>query len=434
MNNQSPLKEEQKERIYRGKLAGRTLPELAAEEGCSVACARKWWRVGRDKGLAGLHPARRGRGQSGILSQIDERVAAMALSLKQTHPGWGANRVLVELRGDPTLSQLRLPGRSRLAAFFKERCPECVAKHKPRPKPAKRLPDATAVHEVWQLDNQEGIGLRSGQIATLCNIRDPFGAAMIASRAFAVETKHHWRKLLWTEVRGVLRTAFTEWQTLPDEIRTDNELGLAGDPNDPFPGKLTLWLVGLGIAHRFIRPGCPTDQPHIERNHRTLDGFALCDEATTDLQRLQLALDRERQVYNHHFPSLASDCAGRPPLIAHPELLQPRRYYQPDLELALFDLARVYHYLASFTFQRRVSASAQVSLGRQMYSLGKKLVRERRITTVFVHFIPYQKVWLFLADNQEELTRRSLKALDVQTLTGLDPSVFQSISHGAWGA
>jgi hypothetical protein len=314
-----------------------------------------------------------------------------------------------------------LPGRSRLAAFFKERCPECVAVHTPRERAPSRPPDATGVHEIWQLDSQENILLRNGEIATMCNVRDPVGAAMIASRAFSVKTERHWRKLEWTEVRHVLREGFTEWHTLPDAVLTDNELGLAGGPNDPFPGQLTLWLVGLGVKHRFIRPGCPTDQPHIERNHRTLDDFALDEQALTDLGHLQLALDRERSVYNHRFPSRASDCTGRPPLTAHPELLRPRRDYQSDLELALFDLQRVYDYLATFTFKRTVNASAQISLGRRMYSLGKQLIRERQVKTVLARFDAGQQQWVFLTESEEELARRPPKGLDVQTLTGLDP-------------
>ena len=245
---------------------------------------------------------------------------------------------------------------------------------------------------------------------------------MIASRAFPVKTELHWRKLEWTEVRGVLRGGFTEWQTMPDSVKTDNELGLAGSPNDPYPSQLTLWLVGLGIKHCFIRPGCPTDQPEIERNHRTLDNFALDDEALSDTEHLQQALDRERGVHNHLFPSQASDCAGRPPLVAHPELLTPRRYYQPELELALFDLQRVYDYLATFTFERKVSSSAQVSLGRRLYSLGKKLVREKEVETVLARFDANHGQWVFLTEAGEELVRRQPKGLDVHTLTGLDPS------------
>ncbi len=245
---------------------------------------------------------------------------------------------------------------------------------------------------------------------------------MIASRAFSVKTERHWRKLTWTEVRDVLRGAFTEWQTLPDSVQTDNELGLAGGPNDPYPGQLTLWLVGVGVKHRFIRPGCPTDQPHIERNHRTLGNFALDDEALSDTEHLQQALDRERWVHNHQFPSQASDCAGRPPLVAHPELLTTRRYYQPELELALFDLQRVYDHLATFTFKRKVSSSAQVSLGRHLYSLGKKLVREQEVETVLVHFDGRHRQWVFFTETGEELVRRRPKGLDVHSLTGLDPS------------
>ncbi len=42
------------------------------------------------------------------------------------------------------------------------------------------------------------------------------------------------RKLHWTEVREVLRAGFTEWQTLPDGVVTDNERSLGGSPTDPF--------------------------------------------------------------------------------------------------------------------------------------------------------------------------------------------------------
>lgn len=422
MGNRAPLSQAEKGRVYWGKQTGRTLAQLAAEIGCSLECARKWWRVGRDKGLEGLRAPRRGRGSTGTLSHFDPRVAEKALRHKRRHRGWGAKRVLVELENDPELAGLQLPGRSRLSHFFKERCPECVATRKRRVARPPRPPDATGVHEVWQLDSQEAIRLHNEEIATVCNIRDPVGAAMIASRAFSVRTERHWRKLEWTEVRVVLRGAFTEWQTLPDSVLTDNELGLAGGPNDPYPGRLTLWLVGLGVKHRFIRPGCPTDQPHIERNHRTLDNFALDDEALSGLEQLQQALDRERKVHNQLFPSLASDCAGHAPLVAHPELLAPRRYYQPELELALFDLQRVYDYLATFTFERKVSSSAQVSLGRQMYSLGKKLVREQGVETVLARFDAHHGEWVFYTKAGKELARRPPKGLDVRDLTGLDPS------------
>lgn len=153
---------------------------------------------------------------------------------------------------------------------------------------------------------------------------------MIASQAFSVKTELHWRKLTWEEVRQVLRMGFSEWQTLPDSVLTDKEMGLGGNPNDPFPSWLSLYLAGLGIKHNFNRSHQPTDQPRVERNHRTLDGFTDDEHSRQDLTSFQQALDRERDTYNHQFPSRASDCNSQSPLQAHPALLRPRRPYQPN--------------------------------------------------------------------------------------------------------
>jgi transposase len=428
MSPHAPLSRSERERVYQDKLDGETLVEIAAKMNCSLACVRKWWRTGRDTGLESLRAVRRGRGKTGRLSRFARLVAELALQYKHQHRHWGAKRVQVELRQEPRLAGISLPQRSSLAAFFKERCPELLASYKKRAPEPPPLPSAQAVHEVWQLDSQEKIALANGEIATVCNIRDPLGAAMIASRAFSVKTEKHYRKLDWRENQRVLRAGFTEWHTLPDAVLTDNELGLAGGPNDPFPGLLTFWLVGLGVQHRFIHPGRPTEQPQIERNHRTLDDFALDEGALTDLDHLQQALDRERRLHNQDFPSQASDCAGRPPLVAHPELLTPRRYYQPDHELLLFDLPRVYRYLASFHFERKVNASGQVSLGRHLYSMGRQWVAQLPDKQVVVRLDAEPQEWVFgvpeKTDSEEslkEIARRKVKGLDATTLTGLDP-------------
>lgn len=283
MANRAPLSQAEKERIYQGKLNGQTLPELAQELNCSVETARKWWRKGRQQGLEGLRAGRRGRGATGILSQFDPRVVEKAETYKRQHHGWGADRVLIELGQQEQLRGLAFPGRSRLAAFFKARCPECVAVYQPRPPAPTPGRKAQAVHEVWQLDNQEGVALANGEVAIICNIRDPYGAAPIASQAFSGKTRQRWRKLEVAEFREVLRAAFSEWQTLPDSVWTDNELRLIGNPASDFPSLLTLYLVGLGIQHVFIRPATPTDHAQVERGHRTLNNLAFSEEALQDL-------------------------------------------------------------------------------------------------------------------------------------------------------
>ncbi len=249
---QRELSAEERIEIYMDRLNGQTLSSIAQAKGISYHTARKWWRIGRDAGLQGLRLRPRGRPQRAAGSSFDPRVIAQALTLKRKHRRWGALRVLVALEQNDDLVGLKLPSRSRLQAIFKAHCPDVVGNwthHIQVPKP----PSAKAVHEVWQVDHQEGLVLEDGSKATICNVRDPVGAAMIASQAFEVTTAKRWRKLTWEEVRQVLRAAFTEWQTLPDSVQTDNEMALGGNPNDPFPSWLTLWLAGLGIQHSFIQ-------------------------------------------------------------------------------------------------------------------------------------------------------------------------------------
>jgi len=416
---QRKLSQTEKERIYRQKQEGYSLGEIAEKMGLCYGCVRKWWRRGNKEGLIGLQERKCGRPKRGFLSHFVPEVQQASLDLKRQHKRWGANRVLVEMKDQPNLVGVKFPSRSCLYTYFHQHCPECLSvwtKHKEVPRP----PQADAVHEVWQLDHQEGHRLADGSIATVCNIRDPYGAVMIASQAFEVKTEQRWRKLTWEEVRQVLRAGFTEWHTLPDIVQTDNEMGLGGNPNDPFPSWLSLYLAGLGIKHTFIRSHRPTDQPQIERNHRTLDGFTEDEDSRQNMANFQRALDRERFVYNHHFPARASDCDGLPPLQAHPALLKPFRAFEPEWENTLFEMQRVFDFLASFTFDRKVNRNGQVTLKGLHYTVGLA----HKDKQIKVCLDPKTQEWIFLECNSQdqkiELRRQPLIGIDFLSLTGLD--------------
>ncbi len=408
--------------IYMSKHQGATLTEIAAQKGISYQTARKWWRIGRDQGLEGLRNRSRGRPVKGTGATFDADVVAEAVALKRQHRRWGARRVLVEMRQDERFARAKLPSPSRLHAIFKDRCPEVIGNwthHITQPAP----PQAQAVHEVWQVDHQEGICLGDGSIATVCNIRDPYGAAMIASRPFEVTTEKRWRKLTWEEVRQVLRLGFTLWKTLPDSVQNDNEMSLGGNPNDPFPSSLTLWLAGLGVRHTFIRSHRPTDQAAVERAHRTMDAFSDDPDSRANLDAFRQALEQECFQHNHLFPSRASDCDGRPPLTAHPELLRPRRPYHPDRELALFDLQRVYDLLATIPLTRKVNANGQIAIKGQRYTVGRHLTGQE--LEVRIEADTHDWVGYRTAENGtlEECARGQLKGLTVEALTGLQSAL-----------
>ena len=420
-----PLSADERQQIYAGWLKGETVDALARSLGRSPETVRKWWRRVKRAGLVGLTPLRRGRPARGALAQFGPEIKAQAIRLKRAHPRWGAARVRVELARQPEWAGRALPSVSRLAALFKAVCPESLAVRVPRSAPIQAPPVARAVHEVWQIDHQEKVVLHDGTLATVCNVRDPVAAVMLASHAFGTQTPKRWRKLSTPEVQSVLRTAFREWQTMPDSVLTDNELGLAGSPQELFPSRLTLWLRGLGITHRRIRPHRPTDQPQIERNHRTLDNLTADVESRANLSAFQAALDREREIYNHLFPCRASDCERQPPVTAHPQLKYLRRPYPAEGdEEPVFELQRVFDYLATFQFERLISSIGVLSIGHLQYYLGRPFASKR----VQIRCDPAAREWLIYdrrpatpGEAEPLIARQAIRKLDFQTLSGLEP-------------
>ena len=127
-------------------------------------------------------------------------------------------------------------------------------------------------------------------------------------------------------------------------------------------------------------------------------------------------------MYNHQFPCRASDCDGLPPLQAHPALLSPRRPYRPEWEAVLFDLQRVYDFLATFSIERKVNRNGQVTLKGHYYTVG--LAHKKNI---LVRLDADTQEWMFLERDEQgqaqELSRRKLFGIDFETLTDLEKPV-----------
>jgi len=104
MSQRIALTVAQRESLYREKLDGHSISELAQKYHCSPSCVRRWWRVGRDHGVDGLPKPRGVRPGTGVLSQFDPSVADYALRLKQLHPKRGATRILHDLTTEPALA------------------------------------------------------------------------------------------------------------------------------------------------------------------------------------------------------------------------------------------------------------------------------------------------------------------------------------------
>lgn len=414
MGHRDPLTLAEKEQIYYGKLSGKRLIDLAAEISCSLACARKWWRIGRDGGVAALGQERPGVRKRGALSRFAPIVAERALFWKRTYPRRGADRILVEMKDDPGLKSVRLPKPSTLANFFKEACPELLQKRQPRPK---RPPKGGRVHELWQVDAKEKIILGDGTIATVLQVREPLACVFLGCFAHPVQTERHWRKLTLPEIQADLREVFSQFG-LPAGIQTDRERVYGRPATESFPSLFTLWLAGLGITHHFTRPAQATDQAQVERGHRTWNDWLRQPEPTPNLVTYQAELDRARYMHNQVLSSQAGDCQGRNPYQAHPEVCLPLRPFILEAELLLFSLDRVDYFLAQFTWSHKVTASGQVFIGEQVYYVGQKYAGLQAT----VRFDPSNRHFVFTHPQTGKVLKRCpAKGLDIPTLTGLQP-------------
>lgn len=400
----------EQQHIQMRKQAGATLRQIADELQCAYETVRKWWR------RRGLPPPQRGRPVQGILSTYPPDLIALAIAIKQAHPHWGPANVKLELKRHSDWQTARLPSNARLSALFKQHCPEAVQPRCRRLYPSRPPAPVQLPHQRWQIDAKEHVLVGHKQIVTVLNVRDVAAALMIASRAIVTTTAKGWRKLSLVEIQETLRAAFSEWG-LPLQIQTDHEVVYTGAPTADFPSLFTLWLVGLGIVHIPSRHRRPTDQAQIERNHRTLAEMTWADTDFADAEQLQAAADERRARYNYELPVVAADCAGQPPMVAHPNAGHSGRPFQHEMEWMLFEMARVDGYLATQIWTRQVSESGNVSLGHHLYAIGRECAHQ----TVSVRFGESNRSFCFQHADGTVLAEHQAVGLDKADLIGFTP-------------
>jgi|SRR6266852_4356945 len=92
------------ERVTIGKqaTAGRTDTQIALKLDCSVGTVRKWRRIFAHQGRAGFKN-QMGRPATGPLGTIPLEMQIAIRRLRETHPGWGPDTILIALRADASL-------------------------------------------------------------------------------------------------------------------------------------------------------------------------------------------------------------------------------------------------------------------------------------------------------------------------------------------
>jgi len=268
--------------------AGQTDRQIAQAMGFSVWTVRKWRRKYQRSGRAGL-TSPMGRPPTGALGQFPQQISQVVQQMRQQHPGWGPLTIRTELENDPNLVGLKLPQRSRLAAFLKQTgLTRKYERHNELPQPQATGPQHA--HQEWEMDAQGVIKVPQLGSVSVINISDLFSRLKIESYP-CLDTSHP-RSL---DYQLVLRRAFVHYG-LPERISLDHDSVFYDNASpSPYPTTLHLWLIALGIEVYFIQHPPPTEHSVIERTHQTITRQAISgqdfNEGTALQQQLANRLD-----------------------------------------------------------------------------------------------------------------------------------------------
>src|SRR5260221_8721386 len=317
--------------------AGWNDTQIAMAIGCSVWTVRKWRRRWRKLGPVGF-TSQMGRPVTGPVSTFPHELKAAILHLRQLHPGWGPTTLLTALKTDAYWQDQPLPSREQLARLLKHagltrRDPP----HHDLTQPP-RVPLSTP-HQEWQMDAQgimrvEGVGKVS--LITIVDVVSRLKAESYPS----LETTNP----ALPDYQLTLRRAFLTYG-LPQTLTLDHGTAFYDNTTpSPFPTRLHVWLLALGVQVRFTRKRCPTDHAIIERTHQTMTAQALLGQTYPSHSALWAALDARRDVLNRHLPSQA--LSSKSPLEAYPQAVHSGRSYRPEWEEEFLSLEKVCAYLA----------------------------------------------------------------------------------------
>jgi len=344
-----------------------TYAAVAKQVGVSYWTARKWIRLGKRYGSENLASCY-GRPATGALADFDPLIRFVALRCKRQHPKWGAEYVLKKLGERRALQGKKLPSATTIWRYWRSFGERLFPK---RDAPKSEIAPSEIPHGVWQMGAKESMQIPGIGLVSFNQARDEYGRVTVMHRVHAEpERARQLARLTSQTAFQDCRIAFTQGG-MPDVIQTDRDTIYVDSGQSPFPNRIVLWWVGLGIEHRLIPRRTPKRNGTAERSHRTLNERTLAYQEFESAEALQKQMDADWDELNHECPSRARGCNGKPPLVAHPELLTPRRPYRPEWELELFDLKRVDDYLATFTWTRTATSVGQVRMRKIRYSLGQ---------------------------------------------------------------
>ncbi len=215
---------------------------------------------------------------------IEERV----LSIRDTHPAWGARKIVRCLERDGVTA----PAASVVHAILRRN--DRITPPPGGPVAHQRF-EKEAPNLLWQMDFKGWIRLDNNSLCHPLTIIDDCSRYSVGLRACADQQGQ--------TVQGQLESIFRCYG-LPDAFFVDNGSPW-GDSSGQRWTRFGVWLLKLGVELLHSRPYHPQSRGKNERFHRTLKAEVLAFRRFRDFASVQRALDAWREIYNFERPHQA---------------------------------------------------------------------------------------------------------------------------------
>lgn len=388
--------------------------EIAAMINRSIHTVRKWRRRAQSGGRGAL-ASTMGRPATGAMSTFAAPIRQTVLQWRNEHPGWGAKTLHSQLRHESAWAERRLPSPATIGRLLKaEGLTRCYHRHSDLPQPSR--PPVTVPHQRWQLDAQGNEQVPDLGTVALINLNDTCSRVRLLSYPCALERP---RSHPTTEdYKTALRLAFSHWG-LPKQLQFDHEsVFFDSTSKSPYPTRLHLWLLALGIEVVFSQGPPPNEQAICERSHQLWFDQVVNGARFACWEAFYETLLRRREFLNWKLP--CATLGEQPPLLAYPEARHSGRWYRPEIESELLDLGRVDAYLEQGRWYRLASKDATVRLGGLVYYVG---VKQKRMPLEIAYDGQARQLCFHNAAGQE-VARRAIKGVSQEALLGaMEPYV-----------
>lgn len=226
----------------------------------------KWRRSYQQSGRAGLN-SQMGRPKSGALSSYPVEIRETLLRWREAHPGWGLETLHSELGQHPAFAGKKRPSVASIGRLLHEKgVTRPYQRHSELPE--SDTPRAGAPHAVWEMDARGHDYIPEVGVISLIDLNDRYSHLRLLSYPCQVGQKRWQLHSNTADYQLVLCLAFTDWG-LPERLQVDRaSVFFDNTTKSPFPTRLHLWLVALGVTMTLGRPRQPRDQAMTERSHQ----------------------------------------------------------------------------------------------------------------------------------------------------------------------